>query len=247
VRAFLAVLTAWAVIIACKGVLLLEPVALYLDEDPDALLSFAIVLVPFLLLCLILVAAGVLVMPNIGLQSHLLDRIRGTARPRPGGWLGAALAGIAVGVMGALFSAAIRAAWPASFEDETAWSAYGLVEIVNETAGYVLSALIAYAGLLSLIVWIFLKSFKTAQRRYLLASAVTVNEVLGLALMLLAPLLVDEASKPGVIAETVAWTPLSILSASLYVTRSLEHGLLALLCGPVVILALRPLWSYFAI
>jgi hypothetical protein len=76
---------------------------------------------------------------------------------------------------------------------------------------------------------------------------VVLTEVLGFGLAVALASVVELPLDLASIGDSVAWTLLTIVCAWLYVTRTLEHGVLALMWAPVVIIVFRPLWAYLAI
>jgi len=201
----------------------------------------------FLAVFWIVIAGGVLAMQKTGLRSHALDRIRGNAPPKPGRWMQTALIGLVACLPAAFASAAIRTWWPGSFTEEPGWRDYGIGDVLERAAAHLCAGMIGWVGLLNLFALGCLKAFGAERRMCALAVAIALTELLGLgaAAALAAPL--DEPLGIAVCAEAAAWSLLTITGAWLYVTRALEHGLLALMWSPVVIIALRPLWAHLGI
>jgi hypothetical protein len=250
-RTFLAILTAcaaFAVPLVCF--FLSEGIFTPGEDEAFDLVYLAVLLTSilgFLSLFWALIAGGVLVTPTTGLRSHVLNRIRGDAPPAPGGWLQAALIGLAASLPATFASAAIRVWSPASFTEETCWRDYDIADALQLAAVHFSGGIAGWLGLLNLFAWGCLKAFGAERRMHALALAIVLAELLisGLLIALTIPLI--EPLSLAAYLEAAAWSLLTIAGAWLYVTRTLEHGLLALMWAPVVILAFRPLWAHLGI
>jgi hypothetical protein len=250
-RTFLAILTACAAFVV--------PAVCYFvfegiftpgeDEAFDALYIAALLTSTLGILTLFwaLIAGGVLVAPRTGLRSHVIDRIRGEAPPPPGGWLQAALIGLAACLPAAFAAAAIRAWSPGSFTDETCWRDFAMKDALEMASTDFAGGIAGWLGLLNLVAWSCLKAFGAGRRMLAMAVAVVLSELLAFGLLAALTVLFDEPLSLATYAESAAWSLLTIVGAWLYVTRTLEHGLLAVMWAPVVILAFRPLWAHLGI
>lgn len=250
-RIFLAILTACAAFaVPLASALLAE--GIFTPEEDETLdpIFIAVLLTSalgFLVLFWALIAGGVLVTQRTGLRSHVLDRIRGEASPAPGGWIRAAFVGLAAGLSATFASASIRSWSPGSFTDETFWRDFGIEDALEWAALYFAAGIVGWVGFLNLFAWGCLKAFGTERRMQALAAAVVLAESLGFGALAALTALFDEPLSPAVYAEAASWSLLTVAAAWLYVTHTLEHGLLALMWPPVVIMACRPLWAHLGI
>jgi hypothetical protein len=219
------------------------------DEASDqiymAVLLTSVLGVLALLWCLI--ASGILVAPTTGLRSHILERIRGNAAPASGGWVQAALVGLVACLIAAFVSAAIRTWSPDSFTEETCWRDFGFEDAVELAAAHFAGGIVVWLGILNLVLWGCLRAFGARRRTHAMAAAIVLTELLCFGLVAALTTLLVEPISLAIYAEAAAWSILSVIGAWLYATRTLEHGLLAMMWAPVVIVALRPLWAHLGI
>ncbi len=201
-----------------------------------------ILAIPFILL-----AGGVVAAPKVGLRSYILDKARGHAQPIAGQWVSTVFIGLVVCLLAVLASGAIQALSPQSFSTEKHWHDTTVADGIQLAAELLATALLCWIGLLNILAWICLKVFGEARRTFALAAAIFVIEGLGLGLIALLSPYLDYPFDLAVAADILAWSVATIVCAWLYVTRTLEHGLLALMWFPALIVALRPLWDYLGV
>jgi hypothetical protein len=250
-RTFLAILTACAAF-AVPLVCLLPLGELFTPDEDGALepIYIAVLLLTtlgFFALFWAFIAGGVLVAPRTGLRSHVIDRIRGEAPPPPGGWIQAALIGLAACLPATFAAAAIRAWSPESFTDETCWRDFAMKDALEMALTNFEGGIAGWLGLLNLLAWGLLKAFGAERRVLALAVAIVLAELFGFGLLAALTVLLDEPLSLPIFAEAAAWSLLFMTGAWLYVKRTLEHGLLALIWAPVVVMAFRPLWAHLGI
>lgn len=250
-RTFLAILTACAVFAAPLAALLPFGEIFPPGEDEASDPVFVAVLPTSVLgllgLCWIPIAGGVLAMPGTGLRSHVFDRIRGDPSPAPGGWARATLIGFAAGLAAVCASAAIRAWSPEAPMEEIRWRDFGIKDALDFAAMLLAAGMIGWVGLLNLSAVICLKALGTGRRMYALAAAIVLTELLCFGGVAASAALLEEPTGLATYAEALSLSLLTVAGAWLYATRTLEHGLLALMGAPVVILAFRPLWAHLGI
>lgn len=244
-RTFLAVLAACAAFaLSAAGVILSDP-DLILEEDSGWI--FIALFLAFLIPFCLMIAGGVLVAPKVGLRSHILDRIRGIAAPPSGGWAHAVLIGLIASVSSIFAAAAIRTLSPDSFPKEDLWHGKDLMGALELVSSHLLGAILCLVGLLNLLAYICIRMFGGLRRSTILIVAIGLMEAIcfGLVILLLVPL--EYPLTFATFADLAASSIASIACAWLYVTRSLEHGVLALMWSPVVIMVFQPLWAFLGI
>lgn len=242
-----------AILIACAafgaslaGLLVLNGGFTLTDDDVDGSILVA-VLLTVLIPSFLMIAGGVIAAPKAGLRSHVLDYVRGEAPPITGGWKSTAFIGFIACLLTVLVSAAIQVSSPQSFLAEEHWHETTVTDAIELAVDFLATGIVCWVGLLNLLAWACLKFFGTARRDLALATAVALMESLcwGLAAFLM--IYLDDSFDLAMIAEGLVWSVATIVCAWLYVTRTLEHGILALMWLPVMILALRPLWDHLGI
>ncbi|MCG7393007.1 hypothetical protein MHY87_08835 [Microvirga sp. ACRRW] len=243
--------TALAILIACAAFAASLICLVVLDEtfgsgEIEASIVAA-VLAALLAPSFLVIAAGVIAAPKAGLRSHVLDSVRGNVPHIAGKWASTAFIGFSACLLAVLVSATIRFLSPVSFTAEYQWRDLTMTDGVELVAEFFIAAIFCWVGLLSILAWICLKIFGTARRTFALAVAIAVLEGLGLGLVALVSLYLDYPLDLAVMAESLAWCIATVTCAWLYVTRTLEHGLLALAWFPALILTLQPLWVYLGV
>jgi hypothetical protein len=247
-RTFLAITVACAAFIAALACAVPYDELRSVAESEGVSLSFLLFVFGWIVSpCLPLIAGGVFVMPAAGLHSHILDCIRKTPAPRRGGWFQSALIGGGASLITVAASAILRMSSPESFADETCWRDFTAKDTIEWMAVLVAMMILGWAGILSPLARMGLWLLGATRRTLVLTCSVILTEVILLALTKCLAFLAEIEFDTVMLAEGVAWSILTITCAWLYVTRSLEHAMLALLPAPVIILMLSPLWAYLGI
>ncbi|SCY50734.1 hypothetical protein [Microvirga guangxiensis] len=244
-RVVLAILIAYVAFGASLSCFLkLEDTFQSIEIDPLTLTAlFATFLVPSLLI----IAGGVITAPKAGLRSHILDSVRGNLMLVPGQWAGTAFIGLVVCLLAMLASAAIHVLSPASFATEENWRDITVMEAIKLAAVSLAMVVLGWVGLLNLLAWICLRIFGMARRNLALAAAIVLAESLYWGLIAILIIYLDYPFDLAMMADGFIWSSVTIMGAWLYVTRTLEHGVLALMWIPILTLALRPLWTHLGI